>query len=158
MDDGIKQKMRTACEQFQTWVSLSSLFFFFIVYLSCAETYINQSISHFFTAFTHRAPKEAGPCHLRDCCFLGAAVVAGYRHLCSVWFSSWSVHLDIISLSLVTDHSLNRLPVTDIYRLKMSACNNEQLSRTVWLVVMTLVLCKGRQMFAKASNSSCRIL
>lgn len=48
-------------------------------------------IPRFSTAFTHRSPEEAGPHHLRDGCVLGAAPVAGYRHLCGVRFSSWSV-------------------------------------------------------------------
>lgn len=50
-----------------------------------------QMMPRFSTAFTHRSPEEAGPHHLRDGCVLGAAAVAGYRHLCGVRFSRWSV-------------------------------------------------------------------
>lgn len=48
----------------------------------------------FSTALTHRPPKEARPHHLGDCCFLGAAAVAGYWHLCCVCFGCWSVPLN----------------------------------------------------------------
>lgn len=48
-------------------------------------------MSRFSTAFTHRSTKEAGPHHLGDGRVLGAAAVAGHRHLCRLRFSSWSV-------------------------------------------------------------------
>lgn len=52
---------------------------------------LGRVMSRFSTAFTHRSPKEAGPHHLGDGCVLGAAAVAGHRHLCHLRFSSWSV-------------------------------------------------------------------
>lgn len=47
----------------------------------------------FSTAFTDSSPQEAGPRHLGDCRFLGAAAMAGHRHLCDVRFGSRLVYL-----------------------------------------------------------------
>lgn len=47
----------------------------------------------FLPAFTHRSPKEAGPCHFRDCRFLGAAVMAGHRYFFSVCAGNWLVNI-----------------------------------------------------------------
>lgn len=57
------------------------------------------------TALTHRSPEEAGPHHLGDRCVLGAATVAGYRHLCCVCFSCWSVSSDLRRSHLQLDET-----------------------------------------------------
>lgn len=68
----------------------------------------------FSTAFTHRSSEEAGPHHLRDGCVLGAAAVAGYRHLCGVRFGSWSVPFYQYILIIFT---LNLHPSVSTFRL-----------------------------------------
>lgn len=46
-------------------------------------------------AFTNRSPEEARPSYFRDCCFLGATLMASHRHLLHVCFSGWWVQLMI---------------------------------------------------------------
>lgn len=75
----------------------------------------------FSTAFTHRSPKEAGPHHLRDGCVLGAAAVAGYRHLCHIRFSSWSVPFH--QYILITFKS-NLHPSDSTFRLACVSCKS----------------------------------
>lgn len=54
---------------------------------------LSLSLSLLPTAFTHRSPKEARPCHFRDRYFLGAAVMAGHWYLFHVCSGSWLVYL-----------------------------------------------------------------
>lgn len=99
---------------------------------------IGLMTSRVSAALTHRPPEEAGPHHLGDRCVLGAAAVAGYRHLCCVCFSCWSVSLDLRRSHLQLDQTFG-IACASVTNLPLSSASGVERwiqtarTRTSWL-------------------------